>query len=527
MKVNGNVTSGDWRGRVKEEQADMNMKTSAIVIVVGVAFIVALMFDRQASAQDAAGALKAAGIGGGLVVHIPVTDGKFEAEFAQSGTYLVHGLALDGAALDAARAALIPGGRYGLASVVEWQDRSRLPYASNLVNLLVIDGDALKDAAPKPEEIQRVLAPQGVLLERRGGVWKQSVKDRPASMDDWEHYDHGPDGNPVSTDTLVTPVRQQQWLTWRQPTPWEGNPAAYTPGAGIRIWHRFAVMDLADGYAPGADKKGSKNSEWVLHCRDAFNGTPLWSIPRDADIARRRWSLVTADGKVYCWLKSDGPLTAIDLSTGKTVRTYEQAKASKVAADESLIVRVAGPNLIVGLGDRLLCLDAASGEQRWAFVREGKLVVAPVVDAARGKVYALISGAGAKVFRSRWPASSSIQSVVAIDLKAGTLDWESTDAASVEVGKSDKGEAHIRGIGQLIPSGDYLFAFGSAAIGGGKSPFVGAIDPKNGKVIYSNDKPFDRTYNTAAYNMLCRDGVVYFAGAFTNVWRYDPKAAQI
>ena len=59
------------------------------------------------------------------------------------------------------------------------------------------------------------------------------------------HFDHGPDGNAVSTDTLVAPIRQQQWITQLQPNPWTGNPAGYKPGGGLRVWRQYAVCDDA------------------------------------------------------------------------------------------------------------------------------------------------------------------------------------------------------------------------------------------------------------------------------------------
>ncbi|MHC4179670.1 MAG: hypothetical protein ACYSWU_19330, partial [Planctomycetota bacterium] len=198
-----------------------------------------------------------------------------EVEAADRGTYLVHGLALDDGIRERARTAITVKGVYGLASVATWHDRNRLPYASNLATVAIADFDALGSASPGRPELLRVVAPLGALVLKTDGRWRVSRKPRPAEMDNWGHFDHGADGNPVSRDTLVSPVRQQQWITGVQPNPFEGNPAGYSPGAGIRIWSRYAVVDVNNAYAA---KKPNDRDTWVLQGRDAFNGIPLWIV---------------------------------------------------------------------------------------------------------------------------------------------------------------------------------------------------------------------------------------------------------
>jgi hypothetical protein len=57
--------------------------------------------------------------------------------------------------------------------------------------------------APSRDQLLRVLAPQGVAYLKQGGVWKKTVKLRPKEMDEWTHFDYGPEGNGVSHDKLV------------------------------------------------------------------------------------------------------------------------------------------------------------------------------------------------------------------------------------------------------------------------------------------------------------------------------------
>ena len=71
-------------------------------------------------------------------------------------------------------------------------DGTHLPYADNLVNLVV---DSTGGKVPQAE-IMRILAPGGVYMV--GG--KRMVKPWPTDIDQWTHYLHGPDNNAVARD---------------------------------------------------------------------------------------------------------------------------------------------------------------------------------------------------------------------------------------------------------------------------------------------------------------------------------------
>jgi outer membrane protein assembly factor BamB len=477
---------------------------------------------------DAADLLDLARTGAGLVVRIGTTDGQLEANLAANGRTLVHGLALTDAARDQARARILasPNSTYGLASVATWQDRTRLPYATNLATALIADLDALGGAAPAREELERVVAPGGTLLLREKGRWARTVKPRPAEMDNWGHFDHGADGGGTSNDQLVQPVRQQQWLAELMPTPDSGNPAGYDPGAGIRVVGRYAIVDVNDRH--GLPEGSRERETWVLQCRDAFNGLPLWSLPRASAVARKRWALAATDAGVFTWLKAGEPLTALDLGTGKPLRTYAGAIATKENLDGDVLqVRVAGQSLIAGTGDRLQCYEVATGKLRWEQAREDRRFLAPVLDERRGRVYCILAQADpAKRFTGRWPVTRVATGVLALDLATGRQVWECGDAASVPVTGS-KGEPLPRGIGQLVPGDHHLVVFGSAAISGGDLPYIGSIDLASGKLVQGNDAPFKRDYNVSSYNAVWRDGAAWFAGAFNRLWRFDPATGQV
>jgi outer membrane protein assembly factor BamB len=117
----------------------------------------------------------------------------------------------------------------------------------------------------------------------------------------------------------------------------------------------------------------------------------------------------------------------------------------------------------------------------------------------------------------------------AISLSDGHRIWECKEIASREVerkdGKPDR--LYRRGPGQIVPAGDRVIIFGSCAISGGNSPYVGTVDAKTGKVLHQTDEPFRQNYNVWGYNVLWRDGAAWFAGAFTNIWRYEPETGDV
>jgi hypothetical protein len=59
----------------------------------------------------------------------------------------------------------------------------------------------------------------------------------------------------------------------------------------------------------------SKRS-WVAG-KSAIGRQGYTSVPRDREVAGRRWSLVATDGEVYAWLKRDGELTALYIASGR------------------------------------------------------------------------------------------------------------------------------------------------------------------------------------------------------------------
>ncbi|MHC4406033.1 MAG: methyltransferase domain-containing protein, partial [Planctomycetota bacterium] len=141
--------------------------------------------------------LRDAGVAGGLVVHLGCGDGRLTAALRLNERYRVHGLDADSASVAAARehvATLPCDGVF-----VDRFDGRHLPYAENLVNLIV--AEALGEVSM--DEVRRVLVPHGVAYVKTNGRWMKTVKPWPARLDEWTHWLHAADGNAVAGDMVA------------------------------------------------------------------------------------------------------------------------------------------------------------------------------------------------------------------------------------------------------------------------------------------------------------------------------------
>ncbi|MHC4147248.1 MAG: methyltransferase domain-containing protein [Planctomycetota bacterium] len=282
-----------------------------------------LLCASAAQSQSSSGKeiVLSAQVKGGLVVHVGCGDGKFTAELRINDRYVVQGLDTDPANVKKARQHFKSLGIYGEVTAAAF-DAKRLPYAENLVNLLVIE-DSVDVAA---DEIMRVLAPRGVVLIKKDGRWRKQVKPWPGDIDEWTHFLHGPDNNAVAEDTRVRPPRYTQWVSgprWGRSHDHLSGVSAVVSALG-RIFYIIDEGPIASVKAP---------SRWMLVARDAFSGVLLWKkevSPWEdqlrpfrsgpAELPRR---LVAVGERVYVTLGYGKPVTALDAATGELLRTYE------------------------------------------------------------------------------------------------------------------------------------------------------------------------------------------------------------
>jgi len=347
--------------------------------------ITALSTPTTRGAEDADSApqaearqiLDAAGVQGGLIVHLGCGDGTLTGALGAENGTLVHGLDGDPANVAAARDHVRSLGRYGKVAIEQWA-HARLPYADNLVNLIVCD----RPAVVSTDEIMRVLAPGGVAYMKQDGQWTKTVKPRPEEIDEWTHTLYDASGNAVGEDLLVGPPRSIQWVG---------------PPRRARQHERLASVSAvvsSGGRVFSIEDRGSIASvvlpaHWLLVARDAFSGVELWRRPLGTwedhlrpfrmgppDLSRR---LVAVGERVYVTLGLGRPVEALDAATGETLRTYAATDGtSEILHHDGVLYLVAGgaarkaaaaerrgdppPD---AAGRRILAVRADSGELVW------------------------------------------------------------------------------------------------------------------------------------------------------------------
>ncbi len=315
-----------------------SLPTSTVLLCqIAFCFFGLLATPQSAQAQNtdaaavAAEILQQAEIKGGFIIQLGATDGKLTKALGASGNYSIHGLVKDEVQLNKTRQYLLKQENYGTTSVELLKDPKHLPYINNLANLVISESDP-KNMGISMKEIMRILRPNGVAMIKSGDKWKKTVKAWPKNIDDWTHYMHSADGNAVAHDTVVGPPRHLQWVgspRWSRHHDRMASMSALVSSKG----RLFYIMD-----------EGSRISielppEWKLVARDAFNGTILWKRPvktwhnhlwplksGPTQLARR---LVAVGDHVFCTLGIDEPVTMMDATTGKTIRTFEGSEGTE------------------------------------------------------------------------------------------------------------------------------------------------------------------------------------------------------
>ncbi len=368
--------------------------------------------DQKTSGPSVREVLKESGVAGGLVVHVGDVDGEALSALHVDDRYLVHGLCPDTRKVAEARDHLQRHGVYGKVSVRQWNG-DHLPYGDNLVNLLICGKISGIGSRLSEQEIMRVLVPNGVAIV--GG--KRIQKPWPRKIDEWTHFLHAPDNNAVAEDTVVGLPNHLQWVgapKYARSHEQLASVSAMVSAKG-RLFYIADLGQTADIRLP---------ARWCLIARDAFNGVVLWrrTIDNWADHMHSFRSgppdlpfrLVAVDDRVYVVLDQSKPVHALDAATGKMLLTYEgteyarqimhtgfqlvmltgtsqvdiqrelkgiaSAKRSITAAnpetgavlwrkavgkDALLPVVASGGSLLYQTKAQLMCLDLATGREKW------------------------------------------------------------------------------------------------------------------------------------------------------------------
>jgi outer membrane protein assembly factor BamB len=358
----------------------------------------------------------ASGVKGGFCVHVGAKDGPLAAELAATKRFLVQVLAADDAAAKKARALIRGRKQYGRVTV-DLAPAKVMPYADNLVNLLVIEEAALARGLSL-KDCFRAVAPAGVLCLggkidpggptaagfRAAGkaagyaLWR---KPRPKEMDDWGQARHGPARTQTSNDMIAGPPRQMRWIDVpRRSRSHSAGPIAAV-SAGGRL---FTIVDCAPPFM-------RVQSTIRLIARDAFSGVELWrkSIPGKTWQTTPYSGTLVADGqRVFTVARGNGPAVCLDSTTGALIRSFEKTRPRQL-----LLV---GKLLLMSEGATVRAFDTVSGAQKWTAKVGGRKNGMAVV--------------GEKVFVH----CSRSTAVTCLSLTSGARLWGKSDPAFKETG---------------------------------------------------------------------------------------------
>ena len=243
-------------------------------------------------------------IPGGICVVLGRSDSELALSISKHGSFTVHALYQDKNHLEKARKLIDQHGTYGKVSA-DFGQYKKLPYAENLINIIVIDNyQAPQEKGLSVNELLRVLTPRGAvfignssitpgqkpkwmetvkselnsasmqdiqLIEDKS-IWVKAIKPWPAEIDEWTHFLHGPDGNPVANDSVVAPPKHYQWISkplWMRSHESDSSVKTLVTARG----RLFYIADEAPISLLGDHSLPDK---WFLTARDAFNGVFLW-----------------------------------------------------------------------------------------------------------------------------------------------------------------------------------------------------------------------------------------------------------
>ena len=428
--------------------------------------------------------VRASGASGGICAVVGAADADLARALAKQGSFAVHVLAAEPTLCDRARQAIRAQGLCGTVSAGVLAN-GRLPYTDNLINIIVVDAYPTRlKSGLSPDEVLRALAPlgtaffggpdagswaEGLIARLRaagvedasvvqaGGTWVKATKPWPADIDEWTHYLHGADGNPVAQDRVVGPPQHYQWVSepqWLRSHETDSSLSTLVTARG----RLFAIVDEAPVSLVGQHALPDK---WSLVARDAFNGVLLWKVPirrwgwrewkdswfntRPGDIPLNIQKRLVAGriagnpqgDRLYVTLGYRAPVSELDARTGEILKTYDATEPTGeiLYLDGTLVL-----SLLADDGVRVMAMDAASGKRLWLsekayrgstvdYIKWREMyggIRPPKLDpslnmAADGKVVALLDG----------------PEIACLDFQTGAEKWHAafpTDPADLSAG---------------------------------------------------------------------------------------------
>jgi outer membrane protein assembly factor BamB len=372
-----------------------------------------------------------------------------------------------------------------------------------------------------PAELLRVLAVRGAAVVG-GKVVRKPTDDR---IDGWFTRWYDASGNCASRDRVAGFPEAMQWQ----------HGPAMEDGTGDG-----KIPYIADGYLVHLGGK-----DGVLVCRDAGNGTLLWT--RYVGL-RQNAGIAIAAGRVHLWhdakaerspdpkrMAERGPLVAIDLATGEMVQTYGEGLQAGTAkpiewmdgdrrrrdtpvpwfcVNDEVVVQACAGDLVV--------LDRATGSRRWQQSIEGASWFSPAV----GEGLVLAAEAVHPARRGRHDEAGHVRAIAAFDVADGKQRWRLADFHRIhdieDKGRTYRARAGFKPLSiadgrVLVQTASYQFRQGGS---------VAVLDAAAGKQRwYHRFAPKER-YTHGSYRAALRgDEVVLMCGVGTV--RFDAALGKV
>ncbi|MBI5724233.1 MAG: PQQ-binding-like beta-propeller repeat protein [Planctomycetes bacterium] len=437
------------------------MKFSVAGIIFLAGLVVRPVAAQTASDKPVAGPhdslakemLSRAGISRGVASIPRCGDGQLAMAIARNSGMVVHAMDADSKNVDSLAKQADAEGLLARRLYVEAGPAEAMPYADNLVDLVVISGLADADLSGlSAKEIMRVLSPvrgtaivgrpkplsadgkctkaaldawvKGLALldtkvwDDETGVWAMVRKPALAGSEGWTHRYHGAGNNPVSADANIKGPLLTQWLGLPLHDGWWGTAIVSDAGRIFTIW---AIRAL---YA---------SNRVCLTARSLYNGSVLWERVLNAELKLDRLNaklnynparccMVAAGPKLYL-IDGDGVLT-LDAETGAELGRIAGPKAGGqikwIALADGVLAMLAGePDemktaLMVypanSNGTLLAAYDLAAGRELWRR-QEKSPIDERMIAVNAGKIFFHAAGAGA----------------FCLELKTGKGVWTNSD----------------------------------------------------------------------------------------------------
>jgi outer membrane protein assembly factor BamB len=348
----------------------------------------------------------------GVAVVVKPSDAAPAVALAKAG-WTVYALAADAGAEKTLHQAAGNWDGRGLW-VGRW--RGSIPLLDEGADLVVGDVDE--------KEAKRVLVPvTGAALDLAGKVRFRTTM--PAGRDEWTHWLHGPDNNPVSQDTTFAVPSRLAWL---------GLPInAITRSAAGRVAAGGRVF-LATGVGDGGEDAGTPQI-CELMCRSVYHGAILWrkTLPKGFRAARQ----IMIASSEQLLIAEGGTILRLNAATGAEISRIDVDAQQQikwlVRVDEQLLALVGPPDPAtkglfgdaqwpgggkaaaladgrLGFGGEIIAMDATSGAVKWRH-QAPQPIDSRCVAAANGSLY-YIAPTGR---------------VAALQLKDGSERWVQSD----------------------------------------------------------------------------------------------------